>query len=107
MPNPNGYNAFGGPMEREMPYGALAKLEGLSKLAGTASPTSVGERAPKAAQRRAVNRTKRSSAAPAPMVPPTQSVQPYEQILSSFWTELAAEPGASPIVVAMAEAARG
>jgi hypothetical protein len=104
MPNPDGYNAFGGPMEREMPYGALAKLEGLSRLAGTASPSAAGARAPKRAQRRSQRKGK---AAPSPMVPPTQPTVPYEQTLSTFWSELAAEPGASPLLIAIAESARG
>lgn len=100
--NPDGYNAFGGPVEREMPYGEIAKLQNLTRLAPTAQRVSVIEkRAPK---RRKSNAKRQAS--PQPVVPPTQAEVPYEQILSSFWSELASEPGASPLIVELAEAAR-
>lgn len=98
--NPNGYNAFGGPMEREEPYGAIKKLQNLAALAPTAQPTAVN--APRRSQRHASGQDKpgRGSRTPAsaPSAPPGEPTVPYEAILGGFWNELAAEPGASPLV---------
>lgn len=98
--NPDGYNAFGGPMEREQPYGAGAKLQALTRLAPTAQPIAVGE--PRRSQKRATRKQRKQAVAPP--VPPTQPTIPYEQVIASFWAELAAEPGASPLIQ---EIARG
>lgn len=100
MPNPDGHNAFGGPFEHEQPYGAIEKLKSLARLAPTAQPTAVN--APRRSKRHATGQDKpgRSSrrAAPAPSIPETQPTVPYEAILAGFWQELAADPGASPLV---------
>lgn len=103
MPNPDGHNAFGGPMEREQPYGEMLKIKNLAALAPTAAPTAVG--APRRSQRHATGADKprgqrrAGQAQPAAATaPPTQPTIPYEAVLAAFWNELAAEPGASPLI---------
>ena len=102
MPNPDGYNAFGGPLEREMPYGDVAKQQALTRLAGTANPSAVN--APRRSKRHATGQdrprksAKNRAQTEALPVPPSPPQVPYEQVLASFWMELASEPGASPLI---------
>lgn len=111
MPNPAGINAFGGPFEREQPYGAIEKLKNQTALAPMSqSPSSTAAlNAPKRSQRRAVRGRGSTGVAPAspPVMPPTQPQIPRESIIALFWSRLASEPGASDLVMEYARRASG
>lgn len=105
MPNPTGINSFGGPFEREQPYGAIQKQKSMTDLAPVNQPKSLNE--PKNSQRRAV-RGERRAAAAAPLPPAPQPEVPRippENEAALFWRALAAEPGASPLIQAYAREA--
>lgn len=98
MPNPQGYNAFGGPMEHQAPYGAAQKEKDLLSLAPISQRVPSAQNAPRRAQRHATGRDRPQGQADGPAVPPAQPVVPPENIALSFWQQLAAEPGASELI---------
>lgn len=104
-----GINAFSGPMgEKEPAYGATERLKVLSRIIPTGSPAA--QNAPRRAKRAALRRSKAApagAAAPNPSQPIAQSPDmlsgtppqtTYDMQLQQFWTQLAAEPNASPLV---------
>lgn len=104
MPNPQGYNAFGGPMEHETPYGDVQKEKDLLSLAPLSQRSPTPMNAPRRAQRHATGQdSPRGEGAPA--VPPTEPRVPSEDRIAGFWTAMAAEPGASDLVKMYAERA--
>lgn len=97
-PNPAGTNGTEGPGNA---YGAIKRATEQVRsapLAGSASAINTPRRAQRAAQK------------PAPQAPPPHPVdsQPmaYQPQLAQVWAELAAVPGASPLVQQMAEQAQ-
>lgn len=106
--NPDGNNPFSGPMgEKEPAYGVAERMKILSKI-GVQSPPGVN--APKRAQRRAVKGKGAKPQAPPPepqIVPEAAPVANYDQELAQFWMEMAAEPGASPLVQQIASQVHG
>lgn len=100
--NPGGVNAFGG-WGKEAPYGAIEKEKTLTRAAPLPSVPAVG--APKQAQQRAVGKkgaAQSSAPATAPATSPSPAFTP-QMVVSQFWQEMAAEPGASPLVQLMAQ----
>lgn len=82
MANPGGTNQFGG-FSKERPYGAVGRLQRLSKAAPMSGTPVLN--APKQAQRKAVRG--RPSPEAAPLAPPP--VQPtYKAQLAAVWGEL-------------------
>lgn len=104
--NERGINSFSGPMgQKEPAYGTAERMKVLSKI-GVKSPPSVN--APRRSQRRA-GKGQPQVAAPEPQIAPEQHpIANYDQQLVQFWTQLAAEPGASPLIQQIAaQAAQG
>lgn len=98
--NPGGVNAFGG-WGREAPYGAIEKEKTLTRAAPIVAPPAVG--APDKAQRRAVGKKGAAqSSAPATAPATSPSVTPPGMVVSQFWAQLAAVPGASPLIMQLA-----
>lgn len=100
-PNGLGINSFSGPMgEKEPAYGVAENMKILSKI-GVQAPAS--QNAARRSQRRATSRRKGGAAPEAPPSPveipaETAPVASYDQQLVAFWQQLAAEPGASPLI---------
>lgn len=101
--NPNGVNAFSGPNDVQPAYGDIKKLADLTAQAGLAA---TAQGAPKRAQRKATGSSSRKRVAAAPTPPPggPQHV-PWQQAVANFWQQVASEPGASPLVQELAQAA--
>lgn len=102
--NELGINAFSGPMgEKEPAYGAVERAKVLSSLAPVGSPAA--QNAPRRAKQRALRGKRGAPAATearatanlpdASPVAPVQQDPPYQMQVQQFWTQLAAEPGAS------------
>lgn len=94
MANPEGTNGFYKP---EPKYGDVKRQRELGKAAPMVSTPAVN--APKTYQRRAVQG---SQSAPKPQGGSGGTPMPYEQELALTWAEIAAQPGASELVKAIA-----
>jgi hypothetical protein len=103
-----GINSFSGPMgEKEAPYGLTERLKVLSKI-GVKPPPSVN--AGKQSQRRATSKTKGApqEAPPPPAIAGAQApIASYDQELVNFWQQMAATPGASPLILQIANEVAG
>lgn len=110
--NALGINAYSGPMgQKEPAYGDVERMKVLSSLAPVGSPAAVN--APKRAKR-AAQKGKTMGKPTGPPPPPNEAMTPvpqglptgqnpvptgtYQAQLESFWTQIAADPGASDLV---------
>jgi hypothetical protein len=109
MPNPSGVNGFT-PPSVEVPYGEAeqnAAVQRSAPLAGR-QETAQATNAPRRAQRQAV----RGAPQETPQGPPPQmpgqpgAIAPSAEVVS-FWQQIAAVPGASPLVQQIAQEAAG
>lgn len=112
--NPGGSNSYVSAQGREEPYGAIERRKVLTRLAPLEKNPALN------APRRAQQQGSKKQAPPAPPVQDTaakaaemneaasrgQAPQPVDPVVQ-FWTELAAEEGASPLVRQMAAQAAG
>lgn len=105
--NPNGVNSFN-QFAPEQPYGQAtqnARLAGGAPLAG--GPIAAGPlNAPRRGQKQAVRGKTQQAAPEQPTIaPPSMQASP-SAMLAAQWAAIAAIPGASPQVVAMAQLAQ-
>lgn len=100
--NPTGANGFTGPGGVETPYGAIKRLGQMTKAAplGTIPGANAAQQATRVAQRPSP-----SGGGPvAPQLPTTFEAPPapYSVQVADAWAEVAATPGASPLVQKLA-----
>jgi hypothetical protein len=110
MPNPQGKNSavhFNGLVQNPLVYGDKARqgdLQRTAPLAGGGAASALN------APRRAGSQAKSGptpEAAPVPSQPPGAAPQPtYQAQLAQTWAEIAAVPGASPLVQQLAQGAQ-
>lgn len=107
MPNPSGVNGFTPPAV-EVPYGEAqqnAAVQRSAPLAGQ-QETARATNTPRRSQRQAARG--QAAAGPPPVLPGSpDQIAPQAQV-AMFWAQVAAQPGASPLVQQLAqEAASG
>lgn len=98
MPNPNGVNSFD-KFGTEKKYGEVKRATQLQKAAPMSGAPTPAINMPETSQDRAV-RGRRST--PKPQKAPSGTAMPYEQETALTWAEIAAQPGASDLVKAIA-----
>lgn len=95
-----GINAFSGPMgEKEPAYGAVERLKILTAMAPPGTNPAIN--APKRAKRAAVRGKTATTPTAAPIGTGTPAALPadsYPSMLAGFWSSLAMDPGASPLI---------
>lgn len=113
MPNPSGQNSpvnFDG-FVQNIPYGDKQRQGDLQRSAPVAGGSAAASpiNAPRRAQRRATRpSTTTSAAAGTPIVapPPASDITP-QATYAQLWQQIAATPGASPLVQQLAQEAQG
>lgn len=103
MANPNGVNQHD-KFATEKKYGEVKRATELQKSAPMSGAPTPAISMPETSQRRAVQGRR---GAPKPQKAPSGGVPPYEQEVASIWAEVAAQPGASELVKAIAARAMG
>jgi hypothetical protein len=102
--NGSGVNGYTGPGGAETPYGAVKRLGQMTKAAPIG--TVPGVNAPQQAKRAAA----RGQQEPAPVTPDqavmAQPSVPLPVAYAQAWSAVASTPGASPLVVQMAQEAQ-
>lgn len=104
MPNPGGTNQFG----TDPAYGDVKRLTELTREApmSGARVAAGATNAPRRAQRQVTRPARPAAAAPQAAQAPPAPVS-YEAQLAAVWAQVAADPGASPLVREYAQQAQG
>ena len=110
MPNPGGKNSpvhFNGLVQNPAVYGDKQKQGDLARSAPTAGAAAVGSmlNSPRRAKQQAMRPQQAQAPQQGPPVPQGEAPS-YQAQLASAWAEIAATPGASPLVQQLAQEAQ-
>ena len=111
MPNPGGNNQFDH-FEREAIYGDVKKSQQLTREAPMSGAPISALNTPRRLQKqqvkqgKAVRQNPQPDAQPETPMPPVTTTPPYPQYLAQTMGEIAAVPGASPLVQFLAQKAQ-